>query len=139
MALLTIALISTAAAGVFGAMQQQEASKNQQEELLRRARDERVEAQGAELQRREQMNRILAAQAAEGSASGIGFEGSPTKIASADVTRADLANLGATATTAGRQRALQSQARQARQLGNLRSATTLLSTAGQVGSNLPLG
>ena len=77
------AAVGTAVAGstalsAYGTM---EAGKAQQENLERQAEQEKIAAEGRELQRRQELNRVLAANQVSASMSGITGEGTPASIA----------------------------------------------------------
>jgi hypothetical protein len=130
--LLVASIVATAGSTVMSVRASKKAQKAQGEELLRQQREEEVAAKGKELERRRQVNRVLAAQAAAGGASQIGFEGTPVQIATTDVKKADLSDLGAQATLSGRQQQTDMALRAARQLGRLQRATTILSGTSKI-------
>ena len=66
------------------------AGKTQEIELNRQAEEERMAAQSRELQRREELNRALAANVVGQAMSGIAGEGTPASIALASAERAGL-------------------------------------------------
>jgi hypothetical protein len=70
------AIAVTATAGAVSARGQYIAGKTQEVELKRQAEEERLAAQSRELQRREELNRALAANVVGQSMSGISGEGS---------------------------------------------------------------
>ena len=57
-----------------------EAGKAQQEALERQAEEEKIAAESRELERKQQLNRVLAANAVSASMSGITGEGTPASI-----------------------------------------------------------
>ena len=57
-----------------------EAGKAQQESLERQAEEEKIAAEGRELERKQELNRVLAANAVSASVSGITGEGTPASI-----------------------------------------------------------
>ena len=129
-----IAVAVGAAGSVYGQVQ---AGKAQQQELNRQAEEEKIAAEAAELTRREEMNRQLAAQNAALAAGGIGMEGTPASIAlesaksisqsegmislSEKLRRAQLRRQGVAAKKAG-------------QLGALSSAVSLAMGSGLMGA-----
>ena len=72
------ALAASTAVSVYG---QVESGKAQQESLERQAEEEKIAAEGRELQRKQELNRVLAANAVSASVSGITGEGTPASIA----------------------------------------------------------
>ena len=106
-----------------------ETGKAQQEELERQAEEERIAAQGRELQRREQLNAQLAANNAALAASGIATEGTPASIAleSAKAISASEGMIGLSERL--KQGQLRRQGKMARSLGNMGATSTLLNSA----------
>jgi hypothetical protein len=70
-----------AASTALSVYSQVEAGKAQQDELNRQAEEEKIAAEGRELQRKQELNRVLAANAVSQSMSGITGEGTPASIA----------------------------------------------------------
>ena len=118
-----------AASATVSAYGQVQAGKAQQEELDRQAEEERIAAQGRELQRREQLNAQLAANNAALAASGIATEGTPSSIAleSAKAISASEGMIGLSERL--KQGQLRRQGKMARSLGNMQATSTLLSGA----------
>ena len=118
-----------AASATVSAYGQIEASKAQQEELERQAEEEKIAAQGRELQRREQLNEQLAANNAALAASGIATEGTPSSIAleSAKAISASEGMIGLSERL--KQGQLRRQGKMARSLGNIQATSTLLNSA----------
>ena len=128
-----VAVAVGAAGSIYGQVQ---AGKAQQQELNRQAEEEKIAAEAAELKRREELNRQLAAQNAALAAGGIGMEGTPASIAlesaksisqsegmislSEKLRRAQLRRQGVAAKKAG-------------QLGALSSAVSLAMSSGLMG------
>ena len=82
MAFVIVAAQVAVAVGAVGSIYGQvQAGKAQQQELNRQAEEEKIAAEGAELQRREELNKQLAAQNAAMAASGVATEGTPASIA----------------------------------------------------------
>ena len=67
--------------GITKASAQRSAGKAQEDELQRQAEQERIAAEGRELQRREELNKALAARQMALATSGLAGEGSPQSIA----------------------------------------------------------
>ena len=88
--LITAMAVATATAGAVSARGQYIAGKTQEIELNRQAEEERLAAQSRELQRREELNRALAANVVGQSMSGISGEGTPASIALASAEKASL-------------------------------------------------
>ena len=133
------AAVGTAVAGTaaLSARGQYVAGKTQELELKRQAEEERLAAQSRELQRREELNRALAANVVGQSMSGISGEGTPASIALASAKKAGLSESTIGLSEKLRQAQLRRQAVSARQTGKLQSASTLLSGATQVAQLAP--
>ena len=121
-------ILAAVGAGI-SAYGQVEAGKAQQEELERQAEEEKIAAQGRELQRREQLNEQLAANNAALAASGIATEGTPSSIAleSAKAISASEGMIGLSEKL--KQGQLRRQGKMARSLGNIQATSTLLNSA----------
>ena len=132
----------TATAGAVSARSQYVAGKTQEIELNRQAEEERLAAQGRELQRREQLNKALAANVVGQAMSGISGEGTPASLALASAERASLSEATIGLSDKLKQAALRRQGRSAKQAGYLQATSTLLQTGAQVaslGSTAPKG
>ena len=83
MALPVLAILAavTAVAGGVSARGSYVSGKIQEQELERQAEQERIAAEGRELQRREELNRALAARQMALATSGLAGEGTPQSIA----------------------------------------------------------
>ena len=73
-----VAVAVGAATSIYGQVQ---AGKAQQQEFERQAEEEKIAAEGRELERKQELNRVLAANAVSASMSGITGEGTPASIA----------------------------------------------------------
>ena len=119
-----VALLATGTA--VSARGQYVAGKTQEIELNRQAEEERLGAQSRELQRREELNRALAANVVGQSMSGISGEGTPASIALASAKKAGLSEATIGLSEKLKQAQLRRQGRSARQAGYLASTSTLL-------------
>ena len=128
------AAVGTAVVGgtALSARGQYVAGKTQELELNRQAEEERMAAQSRELQRREELNRALAANVVGQSMSGISGEGTPASIALASAKRAGLSEATMDLSERLRQAALKRQAKSATQAGYMAAGSTLLSGATQI-------
>jgi len=72
------AIATSTAVSVYG---QVESGKMQQDELERQAEEEKIAAEGRELQRKQELNKVLAANEVSASMSGQTGEGTPASIA----------------------------------------------------------
>jgi len=131
MAIPIFAILATAATAVVGARAQYVAGKTQEVELKRQAEEERISAQSRELQRREELNRALAANVVGQAMSGIAGEGTPASIALASAERAGLSEATIDLSERLKQAALKRQAKSAKQAGYLQATSTLLKTGAQ--------
>ena len=139
MAIPIFAILATAATAAVGARAQYVAGKTQEIELKRQAEEERISAQSRELQRREELNRALAANVVGQAMSGIAGEGTPASIALASAERAGLSEATIDLSERLKQAALKRQAKSAKQAGYLASASTLLKGATQLMQLAPSG
>ena len=134
MAWVITAIAITATAGAVSARTSYVAGKTQQIELERQAEEERIAAQGRELQRREELNRALAANAVGQAMSGISGEGTPASLALSSAKKAGLSEATTSLSDKLKQAALRRQGRSAKQAGYLQATSTLLQTGAQVAS-----
>ena len=137
MAWVITAIAITATAGAVSARTSYVAGKTQQIELERQAEEERIAAQGRELQRREELNRALAANAVGQAMSGISGEGTPASLALSSAKKAGLSEATISLSDKLKQAALRRQGRSAKQAGYLQATSTLLQTAGQAAQLAP--
>ena len=73
-----VATIAGTATSVYGTVQ---AGKAQQDAFREQAEQEKIAAEGRELQRKQELNKVLAANAVSASMSGVTGEGTPASIA----------------------------------------------------------
>jgi len=130
---ITAAVITATAAGV-SARGQYVAGKQQEIELKRQAEEEKIAAQAREIERRQELNRVLAANIAAQSQAGITGEGTPASLALASAKQAGLSEATISLSDRLRQAQLRRQAASAKQAGYLGAASTLLSTGAQIAS-----
>ena len=132
-----LALALTAVSGGVSARGQYVAGKTQEIELERQAEEERISAQSRELQRREELNRALAANVVGQAMSGISGEGTPASISLESAKKAGLSEATIGLSDKLKQAQLRRQGKSANQAGKLQAASTLLKTgtqAAQLGS-----
>ncbi len=123
--ILAIALTATGAAtSAYGQVQ---AGKAQEIALKEQAKQEELAAESQELQRRQELNKALAANAAALSTAGIFGEGTPASLALASAKQVGLSEATIDVSENLRQAALKRQAKQATQTAGLTAASTLLS------------
>ena len=128
--------VFTAAAGtlmagtsVLGAVGQMEAGKAQQEQLERQAEEEKIAAGARELERKQQLNRVLAANIASLSTSGMVMEGTPASISLESAKQIGASEGMINLSEKLRQAQLRRQGAIARGTANVGAASTLLSGA----------
>lgn len=126
------AIVGLTAAGAVYANRQ--ATGAQEVELEMQKRGERQAATDREIQRKQRLNAILGAQSAEAAAAGLSMEGSVANISIADARQAGRDSFVDEVNTRGRIDALTRQRKTITRLGNIRTATTILNAAGDLGS-----
>ena len=135
----TILALVTAVSGGVSARSQYVAGKTQEIELNRQAEEERISAQSRELQRREQLNKALAANVVGQAMSGISGEGTPASIALASSKKAGLSESTIGLSEKLKRAQLRRQGKAAKQAGYMAATSTLLKTATQAASLAPSG
>lgn len=124
-------ITATVATGVVTAVSQVEAAKQEKFELEKQADEEKIAAEGRELERRQKLNKILSQNIVAQTGAGIAGEGTPESIALASAKQAGISE-GLEGLSARLKRAqLKRQARTAGQVGGIQAASTLLKTATQ--------
>ena len=131
----TIFAILSAVSGGVSARASYVAGRVQEDELKRQAEQEKVAAQSRELQRRQELNRALAANVVGFGQMGIAGEGTPASIALESAKQAGISEGALSLTEKLRQAQLRRQASSAAQMGKLQAASTLLQTGAQVTQN----
>ena len=121
-------LAVTVASGITSAAATRSAGKAQEDELQRQAEEERIAAEGRELQRREELNKVLAARQMALSTSGLAGEGTPQSIALSTAKKIGMGEGLESLNTQLRLAQLKRAGKNARLTGNIQSASTLLST-----------
>lgn len=117
--------------GAVGAYGQVQAGKAQKVALKEQAKQEELAAESQELQRRQELNKALAANAAALSTAGISGEGTPASLALASAKQVGLSEATFDVSEKLRQAALKRQAKQATQTAGLAAASTLLQSGVQ--------
>jgi phage gpG-like protein len=121
-----------AAAGATKCSKSYIAGRVQEDELKRQAEQEKLAAQSRELQRRQELNRALAANMVGMGQSGLAGEGTPASIALASAKQVGISEGAISLTDKLRQAQLRRQGSMAAQTGKLQAASTLLQTGSQV-------
>jgi hypothetical protein len=119
------AVVATSAA--VSARGQYIAGKTQEIELKRQAEEEKLAAQAREIERRQELNRMLAANIAAQTQAGITGEGTPASLALAGAKEAGLSEATISLSDRLRQATLRRRAASEKQAGYLQAASTLLS------------
>lgn len=120
-------------AGGVGAYGQVQAGKAQEQQLKEQAKQEELAAQSQELQRRQELNRALAANVAAMSTAGISGEGTPASLALESARQAGLSEMTIDLSERLRRASLIRQGKQAAQLGKIQAASTLLQSGVRAG------
>lgn len=115
------------------AVGQRNAGKAQQIEMNRAAEEEKIAAESLELQRRQELNKVLAANNAALAAGGIGIEGTPASIALGSAEQSSLSEGMAGLSSRLKQAQFKRQGSNAKTAGNFAAASTLLSGAAKTG------
>jgi len=115
-------------AGTATAKLQYNAGKSQQIELDKQAEQEKIGAEGRELQRREKLNDVLASNIVSLSGSGISGEGTPQSVSLESAKKASLSEGMIGLSDKLRQAQLRRQGKAAKRQGTAQAASTLLNT-----------
>jgi len=121
--------LATTAMGVASAMEQAKAGSEARAEAKAAAGREAIAGREEEIARRRELQRVLAMRNAGAGAGGVATDGSIGALTRTDIrdNRNDLLISGYN--SAARQRALRSQGTQAKRVGNIRAAGSLLDSA----------
>ncbi len=121
------AIALTAAGTATSAYGQVQAGKAQEIQLKEQAKQEELAAQSQELQRRQELNRALAANVAALSTAGISGEGTPASLALASAEQVGLSEATIDLSEKLRRASLERQAQTAKGTAYIGAASTLLS------------
>ena len=122
-------IAASTAVSVYG---QVESGKAQQEALERQAEEEKIAAESRELERKQELNRVLAANAVSASMSGITGEGTPASIALESAKQIGASEGMINLSERLKRAQLRRQGQMARGTAGIQAASTLLSGAGTV-------
>ena len=122
-------MAASTAVSVYG---QVEAGKSQQEEFERQAEEEKIAAEGRELQRKQELNKVLAANAVSASMSGMTGEGTPASIALESAKQIGSSEGMINLSEKLKQAQLRRQGANARSIANIGATSTLLKGGGSV-------
>ena len=129
-----IVAVTTLAVGtgtsVYGQIQ---SGKAQQESLERQAEEEKIAAENRELQRKQELNRVLAANNVSASMSGITGEGTPASIALESAKQIGSSEGMINLSEKLKRAQLRRQGAMARGTAGIQAASTLLSGAATIG------
>jgi hypothetical protein len=112
------------------------AGKQQEADMKQRAEEERIAAEGAELQRQQKLNKALAANAVGLAASGIKAEGTPASIALDSAENISLSEGSMKLSSRLKQAQMVRAGGNARSASKIQAAGTLLQGASQVAGGL---
>ena len=130
--LVTAVVVTGVATGV-SAYGQYQAGKAQEIELKRQAEQEKLAAQGQELQRRQELNKVLAANALAFATGGV-TGGTPESLSLESSKQIGTSEAAESLSARLRESTLKRQAKSAARLGGLQSSSTLLQGTGQMAS-----
>ena len=125
-----VAVGASTALSAYGAI---ESGKAQQEALERQAEEEKIAAEGRELERKQQLNRVLAANAVSASMSGITGEGTPASISLESAKQIGSSEGMINLSEKLKRAQLRRQGAMARGTAGIQAASTLLSGAATIG------
>ena len=128
----TIFAILSAVSGGASARASYISGRVQEDEYKRQAEQEKVAAQSRELQRRQELNRALAANVVGMGQSGLAGEGTPASIALSSAKQVGISEGAISLTDKLRQAQLRRQGSEAARAGKLQAASTLLQTGAQI-------
>jgi len=128
------ALAASTAVSVYG---QVESGKAQQESLERQAEEEKIAAEGRELERKQELNRVLAANAVSASMSGITGEGTPASISLESAKQIGSSEGMINLSEKLKRAQLRRQGQMARSTANIQATSTLLSGAAKTAQAMP--
>ena len=128
-----VASIAGTVTGVYGTVQ---AGKAQQEAFERQAEEEKIAAEGRELERKQELNKVLAANAVSASMSGITGEGTPASIALESAKQIGASEGMINLSEKLKRAQLRRQGANARSTANIQATSTLLSGASKVAGGL---
>ena len=116
---------------------QVQASKIQQNEFERQAKEEKIAAEGRELQRKQELNKVLAANAVSASMSGQTGEGTPASIALESSKQIGTSEGMINLSDKLKRAQLRRQGANARAMGNIQATSTLLKGSVGVAQAMP--
>ena len=127
-----VVVAAIAASTAFSVYGQVESGKAQQESLERQAEEEKIAAEGRELQRKQELNRVLAANAVSASMSGITGEGTPASISLESAKQIGTSESMINLSEKLKRAQLRRQGQMARTTANIQATSTLLKGSADV-------
>jgi hypothetical protein len=124
-----VASIAGTVTSVYGTI---EAGKAQQESFERQAEEEKIAAEGRELERKQELNRVLAANAVSASMSGITGEGTPASISLESAKQIGSSEGMINLSEKLKRAQLRRQGQMARTTANIQATSTLLKGSADV-------
>ena len=128
------AIAVSTAATAYGQVQ---GGKIQQREFERQAEEEKIAAEARELQRKQELNKVLAANAVSASMSGVTGEGTPASIALESAKQIGTSEGMINLSDKLKRAQLRRQGANARAMGNIQATSTLLKGAVSVVGAMP--
>tara|TARA_B110000027_G_scaffold95029_1_gene100283 strand:- start:65 stop:511 length:447 start_codon:yes stop_codon:yes gene_type:complete len=116
---------------------QVQGGKIQQREFERQAEEEKIAAEARELQRKQELNKVLAANAVSASMSGVTGEGTPASIALESAKQIGTSEGMINLSDKLKRAQLRRQGANARAMGNIQATSTLLKGAVSVVGAMP--
>ena len=131
-------MAASTAVSVYGQIQ---GGKIQQKEFERQAEEEKIAAEARELQRKQELNKVLAANAVSASMSGVTGEGTPASIALESAKQIGTSEGMINLSDKLKRAQLRRQGANARSTANIQATSTLLSGAASAygAANTPTG
>ena len=126
-------MAASTAVSVYGQVQ---GGKIQQREFERQAEEEKIAAEGLELQRKQELNKVLAANAVSASMSGQTGEGTQASIALSSAKQIGTSEGMINLSDKLKRAQLRRQGANARSTANIQATSTLLSGASKVAGGL---
>ena len=131
-----VAAVATAASTAVSVYGQVQSGKAQQSEFERQAEEEKIAAEGRELERKQELNKVLAANAVSASMSGMTGEGTPASIALESAKQIGSSEGMINLSEKLKRAQLRRQGANARSTANIQATSTLLSGASKVAGGL---
>ena len=136
MSFVIAAAVATAASTAVSVYGQVQSGKAQQSEFERQAEEEKIAAEGRELERKQELNKVLAANAVSASMSGMTGEGTPASIALESAKQIGSSEGMINLSEKLKRAQLRRQGANARSTANIQATSTLLSGASKVAGGL---